>query len=60
MNMKALRLSEHIDGLDLCFIAGLAVLTVGTWLAYDLGTACMVMGGVLTALGLVALLRKVT
>jgi hypothetical protein len=59
MKMKVSRLSEDIDALDVCFIAGLVVLGAGTWLACDLGTALMVIGGVVTAIGVVALLRKV-
>ena len=58
--MQALRFCEQIDALDLCFVTGLVVLGAGTWLAYDLGTALMVLGGMVTGLWLVALLRKVT
>ncbi len=60
MKMKVSRLSEDIDALDLCFLAGLVVLGAGTWLACDLGTALMVIGGVVTGVGFLALLRKVT
>lgn len=60
MNMKVSRLSEDIDALDLCLLVGLGVLGMGTWLAYDVGTALMVIGGVVTAIGVVALVRKVS
>jgi hypothetical protein len=39
-------------------LAGLTVLSVGTALTYDLGTALIVIGGVLTLVGLGALARR--
>ena len=58
MKSTVSRCCREVDGLDLCFVTGLGVLGAGTWMAFDLGAALMVLGGVLTGLGLVAVLRK--
>lgn len=52
-------ITENVDALDLCFVGGLVMLSIGAWLVFDFGTALMVFGGVVTMIGLVALIRKV-
>ena len=51
---------RNLDAQDLWLFGGLLLLGAGTWLEHGLGASLMVVGGVISMLALIALLRRLS